>query len=163
VGMLGEGKNATGEAILAAMHQESSKLNTYISYLSVIGVCTPMIGLLGTVTGMIKAFGNIGAAGIGDPSGLSAAIGEVLTATASGLVIAIPAFGMFYFLRSRSADSMHHIQNILQEMFRKMPYDQMEGLHISGEELFAATPNWLQHAEEPVHSHDSAHGVEGVA
>jgi biopolymer transport protein ExbB len=149
--MLGEGKVATGEAILAAMHQESSRLNTYISYLSVIGVCTPMIGLLGTVTGMIKAFGNIGAAGIGDPSGLSSAIGEVLTATASGLLIAIPAFGMFYFLRSRSANSMHHVQDILMVLFRKMPYEQMEGLHISGEELFAATPNWLQPAASEVH------------
>ena len=63
-----------------------------------------MIGLLGTVTGMIKAFATLGASGIGDPSGLSAAIGEVLVATASGLVIAIPAFGAFYFLRNRAAD-----------------------------------------------------------
>lgn len=149
IGMLGEGKIAVGEAIVAAMHQESSKLNTYISYLSVIGVCTPMIGLLGTVTGMIKAFANLGAAGIGDPSGLSAAIGEVLVATASGLLIAIPAFGMFYFLRSRSASAMHHIQDIVLELFRKMPYEHMSGLHISGEELFAALPNWVQSPSEP--------------
>lgn len=149
IGMLGEGKNATAEAITGAMYQENSKLNTYISYLSVIGVCTPMIGLLGTVTGMIKAFANLGTSGIGDPSGLSAAIGEVLVATASGLLIAIPAFGMFYFLRSRSADAMHHIQDIIQELFRKMPYEQMAGLHISGEELFAATPNWLQESPAP--------------
>lgn len=147
IGMLGEGKIAVFEAIVAAMQQESSRLNTYISYLSVIGVCTPMIGLLGTVTGMIKAFGNIGQAGIGDPSGLSSAIGEVLTATASGLLIAIPAFGMFYFLRSRSADSMHHIQDVIQELFRKMPYEHMAGLHISGEELYAATPNWVAQPE----------------
>ena len=147
VGMLGEGKVAVGEAIVGALHQEGSRLNTYISYLSVIGVCTPMIGLLGTVTGMIKAFANLGTSGIGDPSGLSAAIGEVLVATASGLLIAIPAFGMFYFLRSRSADAMHHVQDILQELFRKMPYEHMAGLHISGEELFAATPNWVAQGE----------------
>ncbi len=144
VGMLGDGKSGVEEAMVAAMHQESSKLNTYTSYLSVIGVCTPMIGLLGTVTGMIKAFQKLGAAGIGDPSGLSAAIGEVLVATASGLFIAIPAFGMFYFLRSRSTRAMHHIQNLVTEMFRKMPYEHMVGLHISGEELYAATPNWVE-------------------
>jgi biopolymer transport protein ExbB len=142
-GMLGDGKNGVEEAIAGAMHQESSKLNTYISYLSVIGVCTPMIGLLGTVTGMIKAFQNLGAAGIGDPAGLSAAIGEVLVATASGLFIAIPAFGMFYMLRSRATSAMHHIQDLMQELFRKMPYEHMSGLHISGEELFAAVPNWV--------------------
>lgn len=143
IGMLGEGKRAVEEAMVGSMHQESSRLNTYISYLSVIGVCTPMIGLLGTVTGMIKAFANLGASGIGDPSGLSAAIGEVLIATASGLLIAIPAFGMFYYLRSRSSDSMHHIQDVCQDLFRKMPYDHMSGLHISGEELYAALPNWV--------------------
>jgi biopolymer transport protein ExbB len=149
-GMLGEGKTGVEEAIAGAMLQESSKLNTYISYLSVIGVCTPMIGLLGTVTGMIKAFANLGTSGIGDPAGLSAAIGEVLVATASGLLIAIPAFGMFYMLRSRSNTAMHHIQDLMQELFRKMPYEHMAGLHISGEELFAAVPNWvsLEHAQQ---------------
>lgn len=143
VGMLGEGKNAVEESIVAALQQESSKLNTYLNYLSVIGVCTPMIGLLGTVTGMIKAFANLGTAGIGDPSGLSSAIGEVLVATASGLSIAIPAFGMFYFLRSRSTQSIHHVQDLVRDLFRKMPYEHMSGLHISGEELFAAVPNWV--------------------
>jgi biopolymer transport protein ExbB len=147
VGMLGEGKSVAEESMVAAMHQESSKLNTFTSYLSVIGVCTPMIGLLGTVTGMIKAFQKLGAAGIGDPSGLSAAIGEVLVATASGLFIAIPAFGMFYLLRSRSTRAMHHIQNLVAEIFRKMPYEHMVGLHISGEELYAATPNWVETSE----------------
>lgn len=147
VGMLGEGKSVVEESMVAAMHQESSKLNTYTSYLSVIGVCTPMIGLLGTVTGMIKAFKKLGAAGIGDPSGLSAAIGEVLVATASGLFIAIPAFGMFYLLRSRSTKALHQIQNLVADMFRKMPYEHMVGLHISGEELYAATPNWVETSE----------------
>ena len=143
IGMLGEGKSAVEDAMVGAMQQESTKLNTYISYLSVIGVCTPMIGLLGTVTGMIKAFANLGTSGIGDPSGLSAAIGEVLIATASGLLIAIPAFGMFYLLRSRSSSAMHYIQNVTRDLFRKMPYEHMSGLHISGEELYAATPNWV--------------------
>jgi biopolymer transport protein ExbB len=106
-----------------------------------------MIGLLGTVTGMIKAFQKLGAAGMGDPSGLSAAIGEVLVATASGLFIAIPAFGMFYMLRSRSTKAVHHIQNLVADMFRKMPYEHMVGTHISGEELYAATPNWVETSE----------------
>jgi biopolymer transport protein ExbB len=123
--------------------KENSHLQTYISYLSVIGVCTPMIGLLGTVTGMIKAFAKLGPSGIGYPSGRSAAIGEVLVATASGLVIAIPAFGAFYFLRNRATGSIHHIQDIVNSLFRKMPYESLAGVHLSDDELFAATPNWL--------------------
>jgi biopolymer transport protein ExbB len=91
IGLLGEGKQVAEEGMLGALAKEHSHLQTYISYLSVIGVCTPMIGLLGTVTGMIKAFAKLGSSGIGDPSGLSAAIGEVLVATASGLIIAYPS------------------------------------------------------------------------
>jgi len=131
------------EGMISEMHKESAAMGTQINYLSVIGVVTPMIGLLGTVTGMIKAFSTLGSSGIGDPSSLSGAIGEVLVATASGLVIAIPAFGMFYFLRSRSTSAMHHIQDIINQLFRKMPYESLEGVHISGEEIYATIPNWL--------------------
>lgn len=150
ISLLGDGKTMVEEGMISEMHKESASMGTQINYLSVIGVVTPMIGLLGTVTGMIKAFSTLGASGIGDPSSLSGAIGEVLVATASGLVIAIPAFGMFYFLRSRSTTAMHHIQDIINVLFRKMPYESLEGVHISGEEIYANTPNWLIVATEEV-------------
>ncbi len=143
IGLLGEGKEIVEEGMLGELGKENSSMQTYISYLSVIGVCAPMIGLLGTVTGMIKAFGRLGAAGIGDPSGLSAAIGEVLVATASGLIIAIPAFMSFYFLRNRAAASLHHIQDVINSLFRKMPYESLAGVHLGDDELYAAIPNWL--------------------
>src|SRR3954451_9650356 len=130
IGLLGEGKEITEEGMTGELSKENSSVQTYISYLSVIGVCAPMIGLLGTVTGMIKAFAKLGASGIGDPSGLSAAIGEVLVATASGLIIAIPAFGAFYFLRNRAAASLHRIQDIINSLFRKMPYEALAGVHL---------------------------------
>src|SRR5437868_7748274 len=143
IGLLGDGKEVAEEGMTGELAKENSSMQTYISYLSVIGVCTPMIGLLGTVTGMIKAFAKLGASGIGDPSGLSAAIGEVLVATASGLIIAIPAFGAFYFLRNRAAASLHHIQDIINSLFRKMPYESLSGVHLGDDELYAAIPNWL--------------------
>lgn len=148
ISLLGDGKTMVEEGMISEMHKESASMSTQINYLSVIGVVTPMIGLLGTVTGMIKAFGTLGTSGVGDPSSLSGAIGEVLVATASGLVIAIPAFGMFYFLRSRSTTAMHHIQDIINQLFRKMPYEALEGVHISGEEIYANIPNWMN----PEHS-----------
>ncbi len=143
IGLLGEGKDVAEEGMTSELSKENSSMQTYISYLSVIGVCAPMIGLLGTVTGMIKAFAKLGSSGIGDPSGLSAAIGEVLVATASGLIIAIPAFGAFYFLRNRAASSIHHIQDVINRLFRKMPYESLTGVHLGDEELYAAIPNWL--------------------
>jgi biopolymer transport protein ExbB len=143
VGLLGEGKEVAEEGMTGELSKENSAMQTYISYLSVIGVCAPMIGLLGTVTGMIKAFAKLGSSGIGDPSGLSAAIGEVLVATASGLIIAIPAFGAFYFLRNRATASLHHIQDVINRLFRKMPYESLAGVHLGDDELYAAIPNWL--------------------
>jgi biopolymer transport protein ExbB len=142
--LLGEGKQIAEEGMLAELAKENSRLQTWISYLSVIGVCSPMIGLLGTVTGMIRAFATLGSSGIGDPSSLSSAIGEVLTATASGLFIAIPAFMAFYFLRNRASAAIHHVQDIISSLFRKMPYEAMTGVQIGDEVIFAAMPNWLQ-------------------
>ena len=148
ISLLGEGKNQVEEGVVGELAKENSQMQTYISYLSVIGVCAPMIGLLGTVTGMIKAFSVLGHTGIGDPSQLSGAIGEVLVATASGLFIAIPAFGSYYFLRARAAKALHDIQDTMNALFRKMPYDQLAGAHLGDEELYAATPNWI-HAVDP--------------
>jgi biopolymer transport protein ExbB len=68
----------------------------------------------------------------------------VLVATASGLFIAIPAFMAFYYLRNRATASLHHIQDIISALFRKMPYEYMQGVQIGDEVIFAALPNWVQ-------------------
>jgi biopolymer transport protein ExbB len=147
ISLLGEGKTATEEGVLQEVAKESSSMSHYISYLSVIGVCTPMIGLIGTVSGMITAFETLGTSGIGDPSKLSEAIGEVLVATFSGLLIAVPAFGLYYYLRNRSAKAIHDIMDTMNSLFRKMPYEQLSGAHIGGEEIYANTPNWISGGE----------------
>jgi biopolymer transport protein ExbB len=66
----------------------------------------------------------------------------VLVATASGLFIAIPAFGAFYYLRNRAAKALHDIQDTMAGLLRKMPYDKIAGAHIGDEELYAADPEW---------------------
>lgn len=147
VSLLGEGKETVEEGLLGELAKENSKINTWISYLSVMGVCTPMIGLLGTVTGMIKAFDKLGTVA-GDPTQLSEAIGEVLIATASGLFIAIPAFFGYYVLRNRSIRVVHAIQDTMSSLLRKMPYDQLVGANIGTDELYAGTPNWLGHEQQ---------------
>lgn len=143
VSLLGEGKQSVEEGLIGELAKENSQMNSWISYLSVIGVCAPMIGLLGTVTGMIKAFATLGSSGIGDPAKLSGAIGEVLVATASGLLIAIPAFIGYYVLRNRAVKAIHDIQDTMSGLLRKMPYDELAGAHIGDDELYAASPNWL--------------------
>ena len=159
VSYLGDGQTMAESAMSEELATENSHLQTRLSYLSVIGVCTPMIGLLGTVTGMMSAFSTLGTSGIGDPSSLAGAIGEVLVATASGLFIAIPAFAFFYYLRNRAAGAIHIIEDTVNSLFRKMPYELLRGVHIGDEELYAGTPNWMQaeQAAADAHGHSAAH------
>lgn len=85
------------ESVEEASIEQMSKLMKPIDLLSIIGASSPMVGLLGTVSGMIKAFHTMGAQGMGKPELLAANIGEALITTATGLIIAIPAM-FFYFL-----------------------------------------------------------------
>ena len=141
----GEGHEALENALFGELNKVNSVIQTRINYLSVLGVCTPMIGLVGTVTGMMSAFSTLGTSGVGDPSKLAGAIGEVLVATASGLAVAVPAFMFFYFLRNRLQGSMNGLTEILTGLFRKMPYEHLKGAHVGEEEIYAAIPNWAQH------------------
>jgi biopolymer transport protein ExbB len=72
-----------------------------VSYLSIIGAVAPMLGLLGTVSGMIKAFQNIAAGGMGKADVLAANIGEALVTTATGLIIAIPAMLFYFYFKNK--------------------------------------------------------------
>lgn len=144
---LGDGQDATEGALFAEMNRVNQAIQTRINYLSVIGVCTPMIGLTGTVTGMMSAFSTLKTSGAGDPAKLSGAIGEVLIATASGLFIAVPAFMFFYFLRNRLQVGVSGLQDIVQALFRKMPYAHLKDAHVGEEEFYAAVPNWVAGGE----------------
>jgi biopolymer transport protein ExbB len=138
-----DGKTMTEEAILSELARIKSSFDSGISYISVIGVCTPMIGLTGTVSGMKGAFKSLATAGAGDSGAMAGHIGEVLVATASGLIIAIPAFIIYYLLRNRVTKSMHDLQELAASLFRNMPYDDLAGCHIGDEEIYAAKPNWV--------------------
>jgi biopolymer transport protein ExbB len=137
-----DGKTMTEEAIISEITRINAELKGRSSYLSVIGVCTPMIGLVGTVTGMMSAFETLGTSGVGDPSKLSGAIGEVLVATASGLFIAIPAFISYYLLANRINKGIHDITEIVTGLFRAFPYEEIEGRQVGDEEIYAAKPEW---------------------
>lgn len=88
------------EAIEEASTEEVTAYMKPIDYLSIIGATAPMLGLLGTVSGMIKAFNKIGAGGMGHPEQLAGNIGEALITTATGLIIAIPAMLCYYYFRN---------------------------------------------------------------
>ncbi len=93
---------AVEKALEDATAEQSARLYRKIEYLSVIGNIAPMVGLLGTVVGMIFAFHQVavshGSAGAGD---LAEGIYQALVTTVGGLIVAIPALGAFAVFRNR--------------------------------------------------------------
>jgi biopolymer transport protein ExbB len=77
------------------------ELERFLNTLGTIAAITPLLGLLGTVTGMISAFEAITAQGVGDARVLSGGIGEALITTAAGLIVAIPALIGYRYLRGQ--------------------------------------------------------------
>lgn len=127
---LGRGKDAVETAVIDHGLREASILKTQNSYLSVIGVVAPMIGLLGTVIGMMGAFAVLGQSGVSDPRKLALSIGEVLMATASGLFIAIPAFIFYYYFRNRSAIVIGMADDKINRLIEDIPYEELSGVRI---------------------------------
>lgn len=127
---IGRGKEATEVALIELGIRESQVLKTRNSYLSVIGVISPMIGLLGTVIGMMGAFSVLGQSGVNDMGALALRIGEVLMATASGLFIAIPAFIFYYFFRNKITDAVVYADSELNQLVEDIPFDEVKGMKI---------------------------------
>jgi len=127
---LGRGKEAVEDALAQHGLREATLIRTRNSYLSVIGVISPMIGLLGTVIGMIGAFSLMGSEGLKNTAGLAGKISEVLLATASGLFIAIPAFVFYYIFRNRSQMVIVHADDEVNALVRDIPYDELSGVQI---------------------------------
>ena len=80
-------------------------LGRHLALLNTIGNIAPLLGLLGTITGMIVAFESIAVAGAGDPRVVAGGISQALVTTASGLVIAIPTIVSYRYL-ARKAESL---------------------------------------------------------
>jgi len=127
---IGKGKDAVEFAVEEAAIREGTILKTNMTFLSVIGVVSPMIGLTGTVIGMIKAFHTLGDSGISDPAKLAGNIGEVLVATASGLFVAIPAFIFYYILRALSQGSILKAEAEVYRLLDDVPFEQLSGIKI---------------------------------
>jgi len=127
---VGRGKDAVEAAVAEHGLREATLIRTRNSYLSVIGVVSPMIGLLGTVIGMMGAFAVLASSGISDPRQLSGKISEVLLATASGLFIAIPAFVAYYVFRNVSQEVIVHSDDVVNTLLLDIPYDELQGVQI---------------------------------
>ena len=89
------------QALEDAGHRELKRLEKYLVVLETVAGASPLLGLLGTVLGMIKVFSVISIAGVGQAGLLSGGIAEALITTAFGLSIGIPALIAYNFFDSR--------------------------------------------------------------
>ena len=90
------------ELILATEEAGELYLGRLLNALGTIGVLSPLMGLLGTIMGMINAFDAIARAGAGDPAAVASGISEALITTATGLIIAIPTIVFHRYLSGRA-------------------------------------------------------------
>jgi biopolymer transport protein ExbB len=79
------------------------RMERYLNTLGTIALISPLLGLLGTVIGLIRMFLAVMLNGVGDPMKMAGGIGEALICTAAGLVVAIPAYVLHRYFRSRVA------------------------------------------------------------
>ena len=105
------------ESVEEASVEQMTQLMKPIDYLSIIGATSPMLGLLGTVMGMIKAFQTMGSQGMGKPEVLAGNIGEALITTATGLIIAIPAMAFFFYFKKRFDKTLATLGRNLSYLF----------------------------------------------
>jgi len=97
-------------AILQAANRELQHFNRGISVLDTIVTLAPLEGLFGTVTGMIHAFGLLGASELGAPTAITGGIAEALVATAFGLLIAMVSLLPFNYLNTRLEQARQEIE-----------------------------------------------------
>jgi len=100
--------NAERELMKESIEEEGRQvvheLEHSLNSLGTIASITPLLGLLGTVIGMIKVFAVITSLGVGDPKILADGISEALLTTAAGLSVAIPSVMFYRFFRGRVDD-----------------------------------------------------------
>jgi biopolymer transport protein ExbB len=105
-----------GAAMQAAAQAELSQARRYLPVLDTVITLAPLLGLLGTITGMISAFGIVSEAGLGQPHAITGGIAEALIATATGLLIAIMTLIPYNYLRSK----VEQLTDLLEEQATRL-------------------------------------------
>jgi len=114
---------ATEEASLI-----EQSLGRWLWVLETIVTAAPLLGLLGTITGMIRAFKLFGTEGLVDPRGVTAGVAEALIATAVGLFIALIALFAFNYFSQRQAQVMDEMEQLGTRLVDAIRLSEKEGL-----------------------------------
>jgi biopolymer transport protein ExbB len=113
-------KTENVEAMQALARQVVGRMERGLTTLSLIAELGPLLGLLGTVIGMVKLFQDVAQKGLGDPAMISRGIYEALTATMTGLGIAIPALIAYMYLRRRIEVLVLELERYTNEVLTRL-------------------------------------------
>jgi biopolymer transport protein ExbB len=108
-------KTAMENSVADDCFRSEAKMMVVVNYLNTFAVLAPMIGLLGTVSGMITSFGAL-TAGKAEAADLAKGIGEALVATGGGLLLAIPAMFLYFFFRGQVSSNMADVHKALSHV-----------------------------------------------
>jgi biopolymer transport protein ExbB len=107
---LGQRDGAAALAMEAAARDEQTRMGRALPVLDTIITLSPLLGLLGTVTGMIAAFGVISTSGIAQPQAITGGVAEALIATAAGLGIAIATLVPYNYFSTRAERTLDEVE-----------------------------------------------------
>lgn len=110
------GRDQIEDAMADFSINENRKSMTWINYISLVAQAAPMLGLLGTVIGMVAAFGILSESGAADPADLAGSISVALLTTMWGLITAIPALLAYFFFKNRLNNLVADCQHTAEEL-----------------------------------------------
>lgn len=119
-----KGAAECADAAMDYMNFQNNIFKVKCSYLNLNATVNTLLGLLGTISGMISAFNKMAYSGAtGDPAKLAGSIGEALLCTWTGLGIAIASLYLFYVLTNRTKAAMTGMQNIVMRLIGEINFD----------------------------------------
>lgn len=118
------GSHAMEDAIQEQLLHEMPKLQRFLGGIAILAAVTPLLGLLGTVTGIIRTFGIIQSFGNANPSLMAGGISEALITTAAGLIIAIPLLLAHSILKGRVQTILGDAEKHAATLLNTLTYTQ---------------------------------------
>lgn len=116
------------KAMEEASVEEITEWQKPLGHLSLAAQIAPMLGLLGTVTGMIGAFDKIGMGAMGSPEKLAGDIGEAMVTTAAGLIVAIPCMFLYFFYKAKFTSNVAHVSRLLGNFVHQVDLATKKGV-----------------------------------
>jgi Biopolymer transport proteins len=118
---LGEPKELVEEVMFEKMLETRLRLQAFLPFVALAASAAPLLGLLGTVTGMITTFKLITVFGSGDAKTLSGGISEALITTEFGLIVAIPALLLYAYLSRKSRAVVDAMEKTAVAFLNRIP------------------------------------------